>query len=185
ILYFYDKNGNTISKIDGSLTNQETNFTYNSLDQLVQATRGPPGARIILGHYDYNASGLRVRHRYSERGDVDYYYDENAVLEERNAADGSLLAHYNYADRLLSLSTIDGIQYYHHDSLGSTVNLTDAHGSTLVSYVLDPWGAIRSQTGSSVNRQIFTGQEHDENTGLIYFDARYYEPDISRFITQD
>ncbi len=65
---------------------------------------------------------------------MDYFYDEKAVLEERNAADGSLLAHYNYADRLLSLSTIDGIQYYHHDSLGSTVNLTNPDGNTLVSY---------------------------------------------------
>ncbi|MCP4581933.1 MAG: hypothetical protein GY839_09955 [candidate division Zixibacteria bacterium] len=185
ILYFYDKNGNTITKIDGSLTNQETNFTYNSLDQLVQATRGPPGARIILGQYDYNTSGLRVRHRYSERGDVNYYYDQNAVLEERKAADDTLLAHYSYADRLLNLSTDDGIQYYHHDALGSTVNLTDSDGNTLVSYTLDPWGNIRSQSGSSVNRQIFTGQEYDENTGLIYFGARYYDPDTSRFITQD
>jgi len=36
-----------------------------------------------------------------------------------------------------------------------------------------------------MNRHIFTGQEHDENTGLIYFGARYYDPDIARFITQD
>ncbi|MCP4567454.1 MAG: hypothetical protein GY841_07740, partial [FCB group bacterium] len=164
ILYFYDKNGNTINKIDGSLTSQETAFIYNAIDQLVQVTRGPPGARITLGQYDYNASGLRVRHKYSERGDVDYYYDESAVLEEHNAADGSLLAHYSYADRLLSLNTPAGIQYYHHDSLGSTVNLTDSDGNTLISYTLDPWGHITSQTGTSVNRQIFTGREHDENT---------------------
>ena len=32
---------------------------------------------------------------------------------------------------------------------------------------------------------VFTGQEHDEKTGLIYFGARYYDPDLGRFITQD
>jgi RHS repeat-associated protein len=32
---------------------------------------------------------------------------------------------------------------------------------------------------------VFTGQEHDENTGLIYFGARYYDPDTARFISQD
>jgi RHS repeat-associated protein len=32
---------------------------------------------------------------------------------------------------------------------------------------------------------VFTGQEHDENTGLIYFGARYYDPDSARFISQD
>jgi RHS repeat-associated protein len=78
-----------------------------------------------------------------------------------------------------------GVQYYHHDALGSTVNLTDSAGSVKVSYTLDPWGHIRNQVGTSVNRQIFTGQEHDENTGLIYFGARYYDPDSARFISQD
>ncbi len=72
--------------------------SYNSLDQLVHVTRGQPNAEIILGQYDYNASGFRVRHRFSERDDVDYYYDETAKLEERNASDGSLLAHYSYAN---------------------------------------------------------------------------------------
>jgi len=106
------------------------------------------------------------------------------VLEEYS---GTLLAHYRYGDRLLSLDAPSdgGIQYYHHDALGSTVNLTDSAGATKVSYSLDPWGHIRNQVGSSVNRQIFTGQEHDEQTGLIYFGARYYDPDTARFISQD
>jgi RHS repeat-associated protein len=69
--------------------------------------------------------------------------------------------------------------------LGSTVNLTGQTGNTQVSYLLDPWGHIKDQIGVSVNRQIFTGQEHDPHTGLIYFGARYYDPGIARFITQD
>jgi RHS repeat-associated protein len=188
INYKYDNNGNTIRKVDSSLPDEGTKFVYDSRNQLVQVTRGPPANELILGQYDYNSSGLRIRHRQSERGDVDYYYDDDAVIEEHNAADGSLLAHYRYADRLLSLATRDpqpAIQYYHHDALGSTVNLTAPTGAVLVSYILDPWGHIRRQNGSSINRHIFTGQEHDENTGLIYFGARYYDPDIARFITQD
>ncbi|MCP4707215.1 MAG: RHS repeat-associated core domain-containing protein, partial [Planctomycetes bacterium] len=156
-----------------------------ALNQLVETKRGPPGFQIILGRYDYNALGLRVRHRISERGDVDYYYDDMAVIEERNASNGALLAHYRYADRLISLDIGGATQYYHHDALGSTVNLTTDLATVQVSYKLDPWGRIREQIGASVNRQIFTGQEHDENTGLIYFGARYYDPDTARFITQD
>jgi len=95
------------------------------------------------------------------------------------------LAHYRYADRLLSLNTGSDTQYYHYDALGSTVNLTNSTGGTEVSYKLDPWGHIRSQSGFSVNRHIFTGQEYDEKTGLIYFGSRYYDPDVARFITQD
>ena len=37
----------------------------------------------------------------------------------------------------------------------------------------------------TINRHVFTGKEYDSNTGLIYFGARYYDPDTGRFITQD
>jgi len=185
IAYTYDKNGNMTGKSDSTLPNDDSAFAYDSRNQLTQVTRGPPGSEIVLGQYDYNSAGLRVRHRRSERGDVDYYYDDDAVIEEHNASDDTLLAHYRYGDRLLSLDTGTSIQYYHHDALGSTVNFTDESGIAQVSYLLDPWGHIRRQTGDSINRHIFTGQEHDENTGLIYFGARYYDPDIARFITQD
>jgi outer membrane protein TolC len=83
---------------------------------------------------------------------LNYLYDDAAIIEERNAESGYLLAHYRYADRLLSLSAGGATQYYHHDAMGSTVNLTDATGGAQVSYHLDPWGRIRSQAGSSVRR---------------------------------
>ncbi|MEN8263523.1 MAG: hypothetical protein ABFR82_08680 [Nitrospirota bacterium] len=50
------------------------------------------------------------------------------------------MAHYRYADRLLSLDTGAATQYYHFDALGSTVNLTTETASVQVSYKLDPWG---------------------------------------------
>ena len=183
--YAYDNNGNTIRKTDSLLPDQETTFTYDSRNQLTQTKSGPPGSEAILGKYDYNHAGWRVRHLNSDRGNIDYYYDGKSVIEERNASDNSLLAHYNYADRLLSLQTSTSTQYYHHDVLGSTVNLTDEAGNPQISYLLDPWGHIRNQIGSSINRRIFTGHEQDTNTNLIYFGARYYDPDTGRFITQD
>jgi RHS repeat-associated protein len=139
----------------------------------------------VTGRYDYDDQGLRIRHQGSERGDVDYYHDGRSIIEERNAGDGSLLARYSYADKLLSLTTPAGSQYYHHDALGSTVNLTDGSGATKVSYFINPWGLILNQIGFSENRQVFTGKEIDERTGLVYFGARYYDPDTGRFINQD
>ncbi|MDH3976663.1 MAG: hypothetical protein OEV42_20560, partial [Deltaproteobacteria bacterium] len=181
VAYGYDLNGNMLSKTNNLDSAANMQFEYDALNQLVRANQGAE----IKGLYDYNSGGLRVRHRLSERGDVDYFYDGNSVIEERNAADSSLLAHYRYADRLLSLNNGTSSQYYHHDALGSTVNLTDSVGTVQVSYSLDPWGTIRNQSGTSINRQIFTGQELDENTGLIYFGARYYDSESARFISQD
>ena len=171
--------------MDSRAPGERLDFTYSGRDRLVQVTRGPPGLEEIQGQFDYNFAGDRVRHRFSDRGDVDYFYDDGSVIIERNAADDSLLAYYQYADRLIALAQPLGKQYYHHDALGSTIGLTDAAGNDTKSYRLDPWGNIRSQSGSSDNRHIFTGKEHDVNTGLVYFGARYYDPEVGRFISQD
>ena len=187
VAYAYDANGNTIQKTDSNFTAAyaDTFFEYDSLNRLVQSKRGTLQGGNLLGLYDYDANNMRIRHRNSDRGDVDYYYDGNSVIEERNSADDSLLARYSYADRLLALATASGSQYYHQDALGSTVNLTDGTGAVQAGYVLDPWGHVIRQQGESVNRQIFTGQEQDTNTGLVYFGQRYYDPDTGRFINQD
>ncbi len=179
IHFEYDNNGNTIRKSDSTKPDEDTLFDYDTKNRLVRTTRGA----TLLGLYDYNAQGCRIRHKGSERGDVDYYYDGSAIIEERT--NGALLAHYRYAGKALSLMTPGDTQYYHLDALGSTVDLTDSTGTIKASYTLDPWGHIRNQIGESVNRQIFTGQEHDEKAKLIYFGARYYDPDTARFISQD
>ena len=150
-------------------------MSRDSANRLVRAMQGT----TLLGLYDYNAQGMRIRHRNSNRGDVDYYYDGRSVIDEKSPG-GGLIAHYNYADKLMSPATPAGTQYYHLDGLGSTVNLTDDQGNVQTSYLLNPWGAILEQFGDSVNRHVFTGKEEDENTGLVYFGARYYDPDNSR-----
>jgi RHS repeat-associated protein len=180
VSYGYDENGNTIRKSDSDDTDNDTVFDYDVNNRLVRVMQGT----TLLGLYDYDAQGMRVRHRFSERGDVDYFYDGKSVVEERLPS-GELLAHYNYADKLMSLATPAGSQYYHLDALGSTVNLTDGQGNVKTSYFLNPWGMILEQIGESVNRHVFTGKEEDENTGLVYFGQRYYDPDTGRFISQD
>jgi RHS repeat-associated protein len=185
--YTYDANGNTLSKVDSRAPADRQDFLYSADDRLVRVTRGPPGSEEVLGLFDYDHAGNRVRHRLSDRGDVDYFYDDGSVLEEHNANDDSLLAYYVYADRLIALAqpAPKGKQYYHHDALGSTIGLTDATGNDAKSYRLDPWGNIRAQSGISDNRRIFTGHEHDLRTGLVYFGARFYDPKTGRFLTQD
>lgn len=186
IVYLYDDNGNTLSKTDNTQAPAEvTRFVYNSRDQLIETIRGPPESESSLGTYDYNYAGMRIRHLGSNRGDIHYVYDDRSVLEELDNNTDNLVAHYRYADRLISLTTPTDTQFYHFSSLGTTANLTDDGGNTRVSYRTDPYGEITEQEGTSVNRHVFTGHETDEETGLIYMEARYYDPDSARFLTQD
>jgi RHS repeat-associated protein len=191
VVYSYDANGNTITRIDNGVEPPERlRFVYDSRDQLVQTIRGPPEAPTSLGRYDYDYRGLRIRQRDGDRGAVDSYYDDDAVLEERrppqSGADGALLAHYRY-DQLGArrLDTPAHSRHYHLDALGSTLALTDDDSRRTADYHLDPWGLITARSGDSINRLIFTGQEHDLSTGLVYFGARYYDPAIARFLSQD
>jgi RHS repeat-associated protein len=186
ITYSYDGNGNTTSKTD--TTGQgpaSTVFNYNFRNQLKSVASGAVGTEVGQGSHDYNYAGMRIRHLGSERGDIEYIYDDQSIIDEVVNSTSTQVAHYRYGDRLLSLDTDAGEQFYHYASLGTTANLSDSAGEMQVAYRVDAYGEITRQEGVSVNRQVFTGQEHDEKTGLIYFGARFYDPDVGRFINQD
>lgn len=187
ISYAYDNNGNSLSK--SSTTGEgpaSTVFTYNSRNQLTTFAAGNAGSELSKGTYAYNYAGMRIRHLGSERGNIEYIYDDNSIIDELSNNTTFQVAHYRYGDRLLSLQNATGVdQFYHYAGLGTTTNLTDASGENQIAYRVDPFGAIVKEEGSSVNRQVFTGHEHDKETGLIYMKARFYDPDIARFINQD
>jgi RHS repeat-associated protein len=48
-----------------------------------------------------------------------------------------------------------------------------------------PFGETRASTGTLPTERLFTGQRLDDNTGLYYYNARYYDPEIGRFISPD
>ena len=79
--------------------------------------------------------------------------------------------------------------YYHSDHLGSTSYVTDANGevSQHVEYV--PFGEVFIEELSSSAKlnppYLFNGKEFDEETGLYYYGARYYDPRISLWLSTD
>ena len=92
----------------------------------------------------------------------------------------------------------DAIFYYHADHLSSTQLVTDENGCvvtdengcvvtdengcvvTMVDY--EPFGA--GETGGDPEKYLFTGKEKDSSQ-LYYYGARYYDPELGRFLTRD
>lgn len=74
--------------------------------------------------------------------------------------------------------------FYHTDGLGSVVAATGATGTVLWRKSYTPYGA---QIGSSHRAEplSYTGKPHDNITGLTYFGARYFDPEVGRFISVD
>jgi len=75
--------------------------------------------------------------------------------------------------------------FYHSDGLGSTIGLTDNSGELRAAYHYDPWGNLESSDGNVPNRFLFTNEEQDPATSLYYLRARWYDPKVGRFLTQD
>jgi RHS repeat-associated protein len=78
-----------------------------------------------------------------------------------------------------------GIGYFHTNLINSTSVHTDATGAVAAHIEYEPFGEIRAMTGRDNFRPKFTGKELDRETGLYYFNARYYDPAIGRFTSAD
>ncbi|MBM3133080.1 MAG: RHS repeat-associated core domain-containing protein [Chloroflexi bacterium] len=76
------------------------------------------------------------------------------------------------------------LEYLHTDHLGSTSVTTNTSGTTVSTVKYFPFGGARSQTGTLDTDKRFTGQRLDQ-TGLYYYNARYYDATIGRFISPD
>ncbi len=74
--------------------------------------------------------------------------------------------------------------FYHQDTIGNTLAMTDMTGVAVNTYRYKAFGASELISGTSPNNSQFTGHVSD-NTGLIYMNARYYDPATGRFLTQD
>ncbi len=71
------------------------------------------------------------------------------------------------------------LYFFHSDHLGSTNYLTDKDGVVQQSLVYMPYGEILSETKTYSNPYKFNGKELDTETGLAYYGARYYSPELS------
>jgi RHS repeat-associated protein len=183
--FTYDANGNLTSKTTAAGT--ET-YDYDPRDLMVEARKGT----AVVARYAYDAFGRRYLKVSSEGAFTSvvrqYLYDQTSLLHELDSDDLEI-AKYEYGgDRLTSLVRRDEPRrFYHQDALGSVVALSDSAGAVVGRYHLDAWGRYRapSELDASANRFGFTGYLFDQETALYYAKARFYDPTVGRFTSQD
>jgi len=176
--YSYDNNGNLLSKTNASGT---TNFTWSEENQLKQVTL--PGGLTV--NYKYDALGRRIQRTTSAGANERYVYDGHDVLVDLNA-DWSVATTYlsdlGIDNKLRQTSATTGVSYYLTDHLGSTAAFTNAAGNVIEQRTYDSFG---NSTVSTRTRYGYTGRERDPDTGLLYYRARFYDPQVGRFISED
>ena len=75
--------------------------------------------------------------------------------------------------------------YLHADHLGSPVAATDETGAILWAEHFTPYGTNIPGPAANPDDEGFTGHIQDTDTGLTYMQARYYDPHIGRFLSND
>jgi RHS repeat-associated protein len=141
--------------------------------------------------YTYDASGRRIEKKYDYETVTKYVYDGDDCIAEYNAYN-QLKRKYIYGpgvdQPICMIDTMTSpavMSYYHFDALGSVVALTNSSGNTVEVYEYDVYGRVGASDASHPNRIMFTGREYDKETGLYYYRARYYNPQIGRFLQTD
>jgi RHS repeat-associated protein len=72
------------------------------------------------------------------------------------------------------------------DHQGSVKMLLDHDGSVVNNITYDTFGNVTIETNPDINFRFgYTGREHDDETGLDYYGARYRDPGLGRFISED
>ncbi|GLY94445.1 SpvB/TcaC N-terminal domain-containing protein [Actinoplanes sp. NBRC 103695] len=82
------------------------------------------------------------------------------------------------------------IRYVYADALGSAALETDESGTPISYEEYHPYGttayrSARPGTDLSLKRYRFSGKQRDDETGLVYFGARYYAPWLGRWTSTD
>jgi len=151
----------------------------------------PPATGWRELSYVYDAAGRRIEKKYNNVTVLKYVYDGDHCIAEYDAGN-NLRRKYIYGpcvdepiSMIESTATYAGTYYYHFDGLGSVVGLTNSSGNTVEVYEYDVYGRVGATDASHPNRILFTGREYDKETGLYYYRARYYNPQIGRFLQTD
>ena len=129
-------------------------------------------------------------------GDLNYIFvNPDSVAAKLTAVNGiaTYLASYaspkfTYLNTLPILSTTEKeIYYYHTDHLGSSAWITDSLGVAVQHLAYLPWGEpyVTQKTGNFNPTYTFSGKEKDEETGYSYFGQRFYDSQLSFWLSVD
>jgi RHS repeat-associated protein len=165
---------------NGSLTGEGTRtYEWDGTNRLVRALDG--GAEVVrfvydrLGRRGQNVSGGVTR---------TYVYEAENALEERVSSGATIrYVHAPGIDQQLAKVEAGVASYYLADHLGNILLTTDASATVTLTRQYDPWGNLLQ--GSATAGYAYTGREWEPEIGLYYYRARYYDPKIGRFISED
>jgi RHS repeat-associated protein len=166
--YTPDANGNTLSGAGRT-------FTW-TVDNRVASVDNGSGAINM----DYDYTGMRLK-KNGPLGITLYPFSGYEI-----GPDGVIIKYFKAGNDILAAKKSTGEKlFYHNDHLGGINVITNAGGTRAQLVEYDPWGKVTRSEGDADPRHRFTGQELDLESGLYYYGGRYYDQEISKFLSAD
>ncbi|WP_371278834.1 RHS repeat domain-containing protein [Anaerostipes sp.] len=193
VTYTYDKVGNRTKEDDGTT---QTAYTYNGLDQLQTATKEKGTAVDEVRQYSYDANGNQTDVKNTKTGQTESYtYDaENRLSKVAvTGKDGktAVIQQNRYNGDGQRIQKVEGSKttnylLYHKDIQGSSTSLVKEDGSADATYQYTDFGETTINGDNKAENEVcYTGGIYDQRTGLYYLNARYYNPEDGRLVTED
>jgi choice-of-anchor A domain-containing protein/RHS repeat-associated protein len=189
-VYGYDDNGNVRTRIGPDVPQHSQRIEYTPFNLpksiLPGSAEGADAATSSI-RFEYSADEERVVRRDpdSVRHFAGGFYQRKlsatgTTLEERFR----LYAEGRQIGEIVRKDGTDQTLYFHPDHLGSPDTISDSNGAAYHER-FDPFGQPLEAPNPELTRVGFTGQQHDNDLGLIDMNGRVYDPLAGRFTTPD
>jgi len=196
---YYDANGADTLKAGlgtvGTWTSTDTTkFEWNAIGQLTRVEKWPAGGAHTIVTFRYDALGRRIGK--AVNGVTTWFvYDQGQVEMDLDSATHTVRAEYGLTDdgALYALRTpTDTAVVVSTPTIGTVLGIARANGGAVLKAFPDrvgnsplfPWGQEPADTGFIV-RYRMGQQEYDQETALYHMGARYYDPALGRWLSED
>ena len=138
--------------------------------------------------YSYNDSGIRTGKTVSG-STTTFTLSGSKILRQQTSQ--ATVDFYYEGSTLLGFRTANADFWYVRNLQGDIIAILNNSGSVVVTYTYDTWGKVTSIGGSlsstigELNPFRYRGYYYDSETGLYYLNARYYDPEVGRFVSAD
>lgn len=197
--FAYDAAGNMVQKgnkfiVSGDTVAFETSgegveywqYGYDLLNRLIRVKKNG----TVVAEYAYDPEGLRVVKQAAGKK-IHFVFEGTEPIFEKRITENKIRSYvYSLGKHLARVDGVIGdssanVYWYTTDQVGSVKAVTDNTGTVVFNADYYAFGTKYQSNGEFDELHGFTGKEYDPDIGLYYYNARWYDSETGRFMSED